>query len=103
MASSKEPQLVIVTWVDAHADDDFHSAEQIAERHVPRIAESVGWLVQEDAAGITIVGCRDDEGTYDRRIFIATGMVQSIQSLSASGRPRKQRRGSRRAVSADKK
>ena len=76
-------RLVKVTWLDAHAGMDFVDKKDLDEKHQPRVVESVGWLYRKDDAGITIVGCSDNEESFDRQLFVPACMIQNVTVFGA--------------------
>lgn len=77
-----EKALVIVTWHDAWADhDNFTSAHGLAQTHEPMVVESLGWVIQDDANGISIVNeksIEDGSAIYRGRTFIPRAMIQKV-------------------------
>jgi hypothetical protein len=73
-----EPKLVAVTWNDAHQS----GAEpfDVDEFHKPWVYTSVGWLVKNDAAGVTVAACKGDD-EFDRALFVPRGMVVKVRRL----------------------
>ena len=69
MKSTKLP-LVIVEWADAKVDGDLPiSVETAWETHKPMIIHTIGWVLREDEAGVSVANEYYDD-TYRGRTFI---------------------------------
>lgn len=88
------PQLVLVRWDDAWQDtDNFTSAHGITLTHKPMVVETLGWLIQDDEVGISLVNERSVDGDgeeYRGRTFVPRKMIKSVTPFNLS-RPRKPR------------
>lgn len=78
---------VVVTWLDAHSIHEFQEEDDMGVQHKARVVQSVGWLFRHDETGVTIAGCYDDEGIYDRHLFVPAGMVLSVQKIGRGPSP----------------
>lgn len=77
-----EPKFVIVDWKDAWTQSyDEATLSNVADEHRPMPMQSVGWLLHEDEAGVSIFNerCMErKEPEYRGRTFIPRGMIQTI-------------------------
>ncbi len=75
-------RLVLVAWNDAWQDqENFTSAHGISLTHHPMIVETLGWVIQEDDTGISIVNeCNEQDGAevYRGRTFIPHAMIKKV-------------------------
>ena len=86
--------LVLVSWDDAWGDTDgFATLHGIQQTHHPMLVQTLGWLLQDDATGISIANeqsTADGQPTYRGRTFIPRAMVQSVTPFKmTTPRPRK--------------
>lgn len=87
-------QLVLITWADAWQDqENFSTAHGISTTHGPMIVETLGWLIQDDEVGISVVNERstqDGKDVFRGRTFIPRAMVKSVApfNLTKPRRPR---------------
>jgi hypothetical protein len=76
--------LVFVEWDDAWGDkEDEVTLESVASSHKPTKVLTVGWLVYEDEAGISIFN-ETYEGKYRGRTFIPRGMNPKVIPVKKS-------------------
>lgn len=71
-------RLVMVTWSDAHGHDGYYDADA---DHKPVKMFTIGWLVKEDASGISLACERHKEGRvwrYRGGTFIPAGMIVKV-------------------------
>lgn len=73
-------KLVQINWIDAVTDN--HGWRPLADIRAmkPSACKSVGWIVKQTKAAITIVSCLG-EGDCDGDITIPMGMVKQIIPL----------------------
>lgn len=81
-----KPDLVMVTWDDAHGSTAEYYAEKM---HAPAVMHTVGWLMEANDAGVSL--CSEqapdgDESDYRCHTFIPLAMVVSVQKLTTTGR-----------------
>jgi hypothetical protein len=86
--------IVVVVWLDAwkSATTDI-SVRNVDEHHKAAVMQTMGWLLKEDATGVTIANERcNDEGEDEYRgvTFIPGGMIKSVNRFNLST-PRKPR------------
>lgn len=77
------PPLVVVTWEDACSlDPDSRWVDHGAQKYVPLMVTSVGFLLHEDKAGVILVSSwsADCTGPRDQ---IPRGMIRKIVRLKA--------------------
>jgi hypothetical protein len=84
-----ETALVVVEWLDAWASGKYGTFPELAENHGPLRMLTVGWVVRQDADGITLCSeramCRDKDGPISLgrdSVFIPAGMLQSVTPLA---------------------
>jgi hypothetical protein len=84
-------QLVLVTWKDAWQDqENFNTAHGIAVTHAPMRVETLGWIIQDDDEGVSVVNERstqDGSDVFRGRTFVPRGMIQSVVPYTLT-RPR---------------
>jgi hypothetical protein len=83
--------LVTVEWNDAWGSkDDEVTLEDVASSHKPTIVRTIGWLVYEDAEGVSVFN-ETYEGKYRGRTFIPRAMIRpdGIQLIVPRKRARK--------------
>lgn len=87
-----DKQLVIVSWLDAWQDqENFATAHGITATHGPMPVETMGWLIQDDELGVSVVNEQSvDDGTpvFRGRTFIPRAMVKSVTPYKLT-KPRK--------------
>lgn len=80
--------LVLVKWHDAWTDADQPiSIEDASLHHAPTVVETIGWLLLETPAGVSLANERYDD-SFRGRTFIPGGMVVSISPFKLV-KPRK--------------
>lgn len=76
-------QLVLVEWDDAWGDTDgFATLHGIQQTHHPMAVQTIGWLLQDDATGVSLANeqsTADGQPTYRGRTFIPRAMVRAVQ------------------------
>ncbi len=86
------PKLVVVVWDDAWSDqDNFQSSHGIALTHRPMVVQTLGWIVQDDLLGVSVVNERSmDDGSevYRGRTFIPRAMIRNVSEFKLTT-PRK--------------
>lgn len=89
-------RLVVVEWDDAWQDqENFASAHGISLTHHPMAVRTLGWLVQEDEAGVSIVNEKSEQDgseVYRGRTFIPRAMVRVVTDFKLTV-PRKAKAG----------
>lgn len=87
-------RLVLIEWSDAWADtDNFSSAHGIIQSHAPMIVQTLGWVIQDDEVGISVVNelsTEDGKSIFRGRTFIPRAMVQKVTEFTLS-KPRKKK------------
>lgn len=77
-----DKRLVLVEWSDAWQDqENFSSAHGIKSTHAPMIVTTLGWVVQEDEEGVSVVNeqsGQDGSEVYRGRTFIPKAMVRKV-------------------------
>lgn len=85
-------QLVLIVWDDAWADqENFSTAHGIASTHGPMPVETLGWVIQDDAVGISVVNERstqDGHAVFRGRTFVPRAMIKSVTPFNLT-KPRK--------------
>jgi hypothetical protein len=74
-------KLIEVTWRDAHSSFETLSADELEDFHKPCITRSVGYELRNDPDGISLAGCEDEDGEWDRPLFIDRGMIVNVREL----------------------
>lgn len=81
------PDLVMVTWNDAHGSTAEYYAEKM---HAPAVMHTVGWLMEANDTGVSLCSeqAPDVDGEFEYRChtFIPLGMVVKVQKLTTTGR-----------------
>lgn len=80
--------LVIVTWNDAHGDSGSAFSEHEIP-HAPIVIDSVGWLLREDDAGVTVAAEFCHDGTWRGVTFVPRGMIQAVRPATRARTRRK--------------
>jgi hypothetical protein len=94
MASSTEVNLplVIVEWNDAWVRADIPvTLDDVASSHKPEVIITLGWVLRDDDAGISLANEYYDS-TYRGRTFIPRGMIKAVTPYKLS-KPRKMKAG----------
>jgi hypothetical protein len=69
--------LVILRWHDAHAGG--HEQYDVASvPHAPLVIETVGWLLRDDEAGVSVASEMLEGGNYRAYTFVPRGMVVKV-------------------------
>lgn len=88
------PTFAVVVWDDAWGDStDATTTHHAAERHMPTVMQTVGWVLVDDLKGVSIFNerCLDKgEETYRGRTFIPRAMIRSVTPMNLT-RPRKKK------------
>jgi hypothetical protein len=83
----------IVEWEDAWLEGtEFVTLDGIRDSHAPWRTQTKGWVLQDDAKGISIANERvvvDGRERFRGRTFIPRGMVISVHPVVKSRKPRK--------------
>jgi hypothetical protein len=70
--------LVLVQWNDANVGgDDVVTLDNVDSFHKPTVVHTLGWLMKQDADGLTLVNEFYNE-CYRGRTYIPAGMVIDI-------------------------
>jgi hypothetical protein len=80
------PDLVLVTWHDAHGSLTEYYANKM---HAPAVMHTVGWLMEANDKGVSICGERSPDGQefdYRGHTFIPIAMVLSVTKLTTTSR-----------------
>jgi hypothetical protein len=72
--------LVTVKWNDAHTAEATQYAPSDVP-HAPLVIETVGWLLREDASGVSLANERLDNTQYRGYTFVPAGMIVSIAPI----------------------
>lgn len=87
-------QLVIVSWLDAWQDqENFSTAHGITSTHGPMPVETLGWVIQDDEVGISVVNeqsTQDGHDVFRGRTFVPRAMIKSVKPFNLT-KPRKPR------------
>jgi hypothetical protein len=79
------PYMGLVTWLDAHGDAAQQVWDLSSLDHRPLVMETLGWVVREDATGVTLFTERvsNSDGTFSwrGRGFIPAGMLVSVHRV----------------------
>lgn len=89
--STVAKQLVLIEWDDAWQDsDNFATAHGITATHKPLVVQTLGWVIQDDEVGISVVNeqSNEDGETYRGRTFIPRAMIRKVTPFNLS-KPRK--------------
>lgn len=88
--TTKEPQFVIVQWLDAWGkEEDEATLDDAHESHKATPMETAGWLLRDDAKGVSVFCERyGDSPRYRGRTFIPRSMVVEVQPYKLT-KPRK--------------
>jgi hypothetical protein len=85
-------QLVIIAWLDAWQDqENFSTAHGIRATHEAMPVETIGWLIQDDDVGISVVNewsTQDGHDVFRGRTFVPRAMVKSVTTYKLT-KPRK--------------
>lgn len=73
-------RCVIVEWHDAHALGDAWGMFEKKD-HKPRLITSVGWVLVDDAVGLSITQSIDTLGHDDHGLFIPRCNVKTVQEI----------------------
>ena len=80
--------LVKITWQDAHAS----TTVAYADHEIPHAAmeiQTVGWLLKEDEAGVSVANEFCSDATYRGYTFVPRGMIKSVQLLDRAPKTKK--------------
>lgn len=89
MGHAKQPPRATVWWDDAHSVTlDLYDHSDLEKSHNPYIVGTTGWLLQDDAAGVSIAYSFNVEqkelgpkADYRGHHFIPRGMIRRIEYL----------------------
>lgn len=85
--------LVQVTWHDAWVGTtEMETIQDAKLKHKPALMATVGWLLIDDEAGVSVANERcPEEDSYRGRTFIPRALIVSIEAILAP-KMRKKRR-----------
>lgn len=88
-----KPRFVAVTWEDAWADSTGEwTQENVHENHRPAIMQTVGWLLLESEAGVSIFNERDTVlGSYRGRTFVPGRMILKVEDFPVKRKPNRKK------------
>ncbi len=72
--------LVKVRWSDAHTTEATQYAPSDVP-HAPLVIETVGWLLRQDEAGVSVASERVGSDAYRGYTFVPAGMVVSVTPI----------------------
>lgn len=81
-----KPPLVVVVWHDAWVREDPVALIDAPMHHIPTEVTTIGWVLHQDAVGISLANEYYDE-SWRGRTFIPAGMIQSVTPFKLA-RPR---------------
>lgn len=91
---NKHRQLVVIEWLDAWADqENFATAHGILSTHEPMPVQTIGWLIQDDETGISVVNeqsTQDGHDVFRGRTFIPRAMIKIVTAYNLT-KPRKKK------------
>jgi hypothetical protein len=100
----RQPPLVKVTWADAYGDkEDEVNLEGASAAHTAEIMHTVGWLVHEDALGVSV--CNEKYATrptFRGRTFIPAAMVREVTPLAEKKKRRSPKRAPMESTTSEK-
>lgn len=74
----KNLPLVLVEWLDAWVRADVPvTLEDVGQSHKPEIIHTLGWILRDDEAGISLANEFYDD-TYRGRTFIPRAMIKTV-------------------------
>lgn len=85
-----DKRLVKVIWLDAHAS----STTAYAEHEIPHSAieiQTVGWLLRQDDAGISVANEYCADATYRGYTFVPTALIKSVEDVVKPAKKRTKR------------
>jgi hypothetical protein len=82
MARTSKPVLAVVLWEDACYREGTYA------HHIPYTVESVGWILQDSPAAITLgawhaLAQEDCIDHYEQHLTIPRGMVKKVTRIRA--------------------
>jgi len=78
---SNKPQLVIVDWDDAHANNAWEPEESALDRHRGGGVRLVGFLLKQDKAGISVAQGFSENRDVTGHFFVPRGMIKKITKV----------------------
>jgi len=70
--------IALVEWNDAWANGGWMKSID----HTPMVCVSLGEILNQDKAGLTLTSSRDENGTPGNVQFIPHGMIKKIKKVS---------------------
>lgn len=87
------PYLALLVWDDAHGSAvEQVTLSSVAEAHKAAVFQTVGWILLDDDAGVSIANerCLDEgEESYRGRTFVPRALIRSVTPLNKPRKPRK--------------
>lgn len=82
----KDLPLVALTWNDANSPRateiiDLDDPTWKDKHHKPVVITTVGWVVQDDEVGVSIVGEYIGERSYRNQTFVPRSLVVSLKPI----------------------
>lgn len=81
----KDKKLVVVEWLDANATQLSAFAEHEIP-HSPMKAFTLGWLLRDDAVGISVANEWFEDNTYRGVTFIPRAMILAVHPAGGNTR-----------------
>jgi hypothetical protein len=93
--TTTQPKLVLLTWIDAHSPEatSAFSLDELDSIHRGLPMVTAGWLLRDDAYGVTIGGESCGGTVYRSITVVPRPMVVKLEDLQPA-RPRRQPRRS---------
>ncbi len=79
VGKTRPPRIVRVEWADAFSTDEWTTIEDIGDEHHRCV--SIGWLVKETKAQISVAGTISEDKQACCIIHIPRGWISRIVSL----------------------
>jgi hypothetical protein len=90
-----KPFLAVIVWDDAwSAGIEILTAKEVQEKHQPSVMQTLGWVLVDDPAGLSIANerCLDKgDECYRGHTFVPKSLIKSVTPFKLST-PRKSKR-----------
>ncbi len=80
--------IVQVTWIDSHGGSNDQYTEQDIP-HEPAVIKTIGWLLRDDAVGISIANENCDDSEWRGHTLILRALITNVKYVTSKPKTEK--------------